>query len=200
MRTRLSPRGQGAWVLLLALNSLLFLARDALQSAKLRPRHELSPHWGSPHAQTHNCTGYLPSSRDNEPLVIVIGGNKPVYSALRGFWRLIRRQVAPSVHIYLVGLSPSLKEPKASANGLIFPGVDSLIPGVLAQTLRHCIMSTITNCLDIQPGMYCGQTCHPFGHSQGCLDGSRASRSSGLWQPWWGTTMHKSIPLELEWC
>ena len=55
-------------------------------------------------------------------------------------WRCppIRERVrAAGVHIYLVGLEPNITQPVAADDGaLLFPGVNSLIPGVLEATVR----------------------------------------------------------------
>lgn len=126
-------------VVALATATLLFVA-GKLRGPLTQPycaehAHILPPGWN---AHMQNCTAYMPATTEDRLLVIVIaGGSKPVYAALRGYWRLIQKQVAESgVFIYLVGLSPSLQEPKASEGSLLFPGTESLVPGVLFQTLE----------------------------------------------------------------
>ena len=78
------------------------------------------------------------SAPDKLLVVVIAAGDKPVYSVQRGLWRLIRERVrAAGVHIYLVGLEPNITQPVAADDGaLLFPGVNSLIPGVLEATVR----------------------------------------------------------------
>jgi hypothetical protein len=69
-------------------------------------------------------------------VVVIAGGTAPVYTALRGFWRMISEKVAvDGVVVYLVGYNPSLTAPTLHKGTLVFPGTDSCIPGVLHESL-----------------------------------------------------------------
>lgn len=80
----------------------------------------------------------LDPGRGQERLLVIViaSGNKPVYAALRGFWRMIQAKTGEyGVHIYLVGRQPHLQQPVLSDGTLLFPGTETLIPGVLEETL-----------------------------------------------------------------
>lgn len=109
----------------------VLLSTSFLLSSSFEARLSSSYHCGSGGEVLSHAQG------GSRLLVIVIaGGTKPVYTALRGFWRLIRDKAAvDGVVVYLVGYDPSLTTPRLHKGTLVFPGTDSLIPGVLLETL-----------------------------------------------------------------
>jgi hypothetical protein len=75
--------------------------------------------------------------RDHLLVVVIAGGEKEVYFLQRGFWRLIRQNVAKlGIYIYLTARDTSISEPVVSYDTIVFPGEDSLIPGILQHTLE----------------------------------------------------------------
>ena len=80
---------------------------------------------------------YNKLQQDQLLVVVIAGGDKEVYFLQRGFWRLIRQHVVKfGIHIYLTARDSTLSEPVVSEDSIIFPGEDSLIPGILQHTLE----------------------------------------------------------------
>lgn len=75
---------------------------------------------------------------DDRLLVIVIAGGSRglVYPSYRSIWTAVADRVASfGVHVYLVSMDSSVNTTTLSNHRLVFPGEDSLVPGVLNQTM-----------------------------------------------------------------
>lgn len=71
-------------------------------------------------------------------LVIVIAGGSRglIYPSYRSLWKAIAERVESfGVHVYLVSLDPNVNETIFENHQLIFRGTDTLVPGVLNETL-----------------------------------------------------------------
>ncbi len=71
-------------------------------------------------------------------VLVIAGGSKPVYQKLRSLWNEAADLVEGlGVVVYLVGMNSEIKQPQFDKKHrmLSFPGKDSLIPGVLEETV-----------------------------------------------------------------
>ncbi len=71
-------------------------------------------------------------------VLVIAGGTKKPYTELRKYWHAIADKVRSSgIVIYLVSFNSSLTETLVDTKDhrILFPGTDSLIPGVLNQTI-----------------------------------------------------------------
>lgn len=70
-------------------------------------------------------------------VIIIAGGTRGLtYPPFRAIWEAVAEAVKPlGVYVYLVSMNLTLREPIVNKQHIIFPGKDSLIPGVLNETV-----------------------------------------------------------------